>query len=54
MRIKKRIKIKKYDHVSRFSTQFFLAHAAFCVLYNRTEHSQDFYICYILNIVRYC
>ena len=46
--IKTRIKIKKWgetrDVVSSFSLQFFLALAAFCVLYNRTGHTQGFSI----------
>ena len=33
-----------FDYVSCFSLQFFLALAASCMLYNRTEHSQCFSI----------
>ena len=32
-------------NVSCFSLHFFRALAAFCVLYNRTEHSQSFSVC---------
>ena len=42
--------LKKWEetlgYVSCFSLHFFRALAASCVLYNRTEHSQGFAICW--------
>ena len=41
--------LKKYgetlDFITRLPLQFFCAPAFSCVLYNRTEHSQGFFIC---------
>ena len=44
----KEVQGETLDYVSCFSLHFFRALAASCVLYNRTEHSQGFSICFII------